>query len=277
MGGRERLPSETIGARTSIRVEDFGKKVTRVVDDSDVFGPVSECLARSGGAEPNFCRRRIRICTSVWTEAQFVYTKWTEECTHSAQVMDMAFQAREKDLVLGTFGRGAWVIDDIEPLRVLAAGEGLKSTATFFEPPTAYQWERKQSPGVRFAGMSTFRGENRPFGARMTAYLPEVAEDNKKKIRVDYQDEGGDTIIPTVHQSEGSRDYRTGVGRCGKKERNTQSFKVRKEGEGAERSPRGTCTCRATYTVTMNWDGQSASHPAERLNTITVWNRWVSR
>jgi hypothetical protein len=28
----------------------------------------------------------------------------------------------------------------------------------------------------------------------MTAYLPEVAEDNKKKLRVDYQDEAGDTI-----------------------------------------------------------------------------------
>ena len=98
----------------------------------------------------------------------------------TVQVMDLAFQKREKDLVLGTFGRGAWVLDDVEPLRQLAAANNF-SEPTFFTPPTAYQWERKQSPGVRFAASATFRGENRPFGARFKAYLPEVAEDNKRR------------------------------------------------------------------------------------------------
>ena len=112
----------------------------------------------------------------------FVYTNGSMNVP-TVQVMDMAFQAREKDLVLGTFGRGAWVIDDIEPLRVLAAGEGLKSLARSLSLQQPTSGSVSQSPGVRFAGMSTFRGENRPFGARMTAYLPEVADDNKKKIR----------------------------------------------------------------------------------------------
>ena len=105
----------------------------------------------------------------------------------TVKVMDLAFQKREKDLVLGTFGRGAWVLDDIEPLRELAASTDFEEL-TFFTPPVAYQWERKQSPGVRFAASATFRGENRSFGARFKAFVPQVVEDNKKKMRVDYQD-----------------------------------------------------------------------------------------
>jgi hypothetical protein len=136
------------------KIEEFGKKVTRVVDDSDIFGPILSVW--QDPVEPNLLFVGGEYGLYVSVDGGASYTKWTD-AVPTAQIMDLAFQAREKDLVLGTFGRGAWVIDDIEPLRVLAAGNGL-STPTFFEPPTAYQWERRQSPGVRFAGMSTFPG-----------------------------------------------------------------------------------------------------------------------
>ena len=39
----------------------------------------------------------------------------------TVSVMDLAIQARRGDLVLGTHGRGAYVLDDITPLRGLTA------------------------------------------------------------------------------------------------------------------------------------------------------------
>ncbi|MDC3400128.1 hypothetical protein OAW78_02255, partial [Schleiferiaceae bacterium] len=251
------------------KVEDFGKKVTRVVDDSDVFGPVLSVW--QDPVEPNLIFVGGEYGLYVSIDAGNSFTKWMKNVP-TVQVMDMAFQTREKDLVLGTFGRGAWVIDDIEPLRVLAAGEGLKSLA-FFEPPTAYQWERKQSPGVRFAGMSTFRGENRPFGARMTAYLPEVADDNKKKIRVDYQDESGDTIYTQYIKvkESGLQNWRWAMWEKGTE---YPRFKVRKQ-EKEQSDRRGAPVLPGQYTVTINWDGQSAT---QLLNVEYDYrmNSWVS-
>ena len=153
------------------KVEDFGKKVTRIVDDSDVFGPVLSVL--QDPVEPNLLWVGGEYGLYISLNGGNSFHKWSENMP-TVQVMDLAFQKREKDLVLGTFGRGAWVLDDIEPLRELAASTDFEEL-TFFTPPVAYQWERKQSPGVRFAASATFRGENRSYGARFKAFVPQVA------------------------------------------------------------------------------------------------------
>ncbi|MCE2495056.1 MAG: hypothetical protein J4F31_00480 [Flavobacteriales bacterium] len=45
---------------------------------------------------------------------------WTHDIPN-VQVADITLQEREGDLVLGTFGRAAYVVDDIRPLRALAS------------------------------------------------------------------------------------------------------------------------------------------------------------
>ena len=250
------------------KVEDFGKKVTRVVDDSDIFGPVLSVW--QDPVEPNliFVGGEYGLFASVDGGERF--TKWTKEVP-TVQIMDIAFQSREKDLVLGTFGRGAWVIDDIEPLRVLASGQSL-AVPTFFEPQEAYQWERRQSPGVRFAGMSTFRGDNRPFGARFAAYLPEVDEDNKKKLRVDYQNDAGDTIYTQFIKVKeaGLQNWRWAMWEKGTY---YPEFKVRKEKE-EQSDRRGAPVVPGTYRVTMNWDGYVATRDVVVNHDIRM-DRWV--
>ena len=251
------------------KVEDFGKKVTRVVDDSDVFGPVLSVW--QDPVEPNliFVGGEYGLYASV--DGGSTYQKWTKNVP-TVQVMDLAFQTREKDLVLGTFGRGAWVIDDIEPLRELASGVNFASPH-FFKPPAAFHWERKQSPGVRFAGSTTFRGDNRRFGARMTAYLPEVEDDNKKKLRVDYQNESGDTIYTqfiTVKAS-GLQNWRWAMWEKGT---HYPEFKVRKE-EKEKSDRRGAPVLPGIYTVTMNWDGMALSQPLNVSHDPRM-SSWVS-
>ena len=46
------------------------------------------------------------------------WKKWTNGFP-TVPVKDLVIQERENDLVIGTFGRAAWVLDDIRPLRVL--------------------------------------------------------------------------------------------------------------------------------------------------------------
>ena len=251
------------------KVEDFGKKVTRVVDDSDIFGPVLSVWQDPVAPNLIFVGAEYGLYVSV--DGGGTYQKWTKNVP-TVQVMDLAFQTREKDLVLGTFGRGAWVIDDIEPLRELASGVNFASPH-FFEPPAAFQWERKQSPGVRFAGSTTFRGDNRRFGARMTAYLPEVEDDNKKKLRVDYQNESGDTIYTqfiTVKAS-GLQNWRWAMWEKGT---HYPEFKVRKE-EKEKSDRRGAPVLPGIYTVTMNWDGMALSQPLNVSHDPRM-SSWVS-
>mgnify|MGYP000427193468 CR=1 FL=1 len=50
---------------------------------------------------------------------------------------DLVIQERENDLVIGTFGRSAWVIDNINPLRELADNYSLlENKIELFEPST---------------------------------------------------------------------------------------------------------------------------------------------
>ncbi len=234
------------------KVEDYGKKVTRVVDDSDVFGPVLSVL--QDPVQPNLLFLGTEFGLHLSVDGGASFEKWAKNFP-TVQVMDMAIQPRERDLVLGTFGRGAWVIDDIEPLRTWAAKS--VNGLTFFEPPLAYQWERKQSPGVRFAASATFRGDNRPFGARFAAYVPDEPNEKGEKLRVDYLNEGGDTLYTQyVDVKEGGLvSWRWAMWEKGT---HYPSFSVRQE-KSEENDPRGAQVLPGVYTAAITWREQKAS------------------
>lgn len=97
------------------------------------------------------------------------WTKWVNGYP-SVSTMDLAIQPREHDLVIGTFGRAAWVMDDIRPLRELVKkGTGvLKQTIKVYPAPDAYITANQQATGTRFAGDAIFIGKNRKRGAMIT-------------------------------------------------------------------------------------------------------------
>ena len=53
------------------------------------------------------------------------WTKWTSGFP-TVSVKDLVIHPRENDLVIGTFGRAAWVLDDIRPLRALAKSKEIR-------------------------------------------------------------------------------------------------------------------------------------------------------
>ena len=88
----------------------------------------------------------------------------------TASVMDLAIHPREHDLVIGTHGRSAYVLDDIRPLRTLSA-ESLAQPLHLFAPAPARQhWLANEAGGFGL-GSGEFRGANRPYGAILTYSL----------------------------------------------------------------------------------------------------------
>lgn len=96
----------------------------------------------------------------------------------SVPVRDLVVHPEWGDLVLGTFGRAAYVVDDLGPLRALAeegnavfAG-GMRS----FPPRDAFAVSRGRPAGARFPGDPIWEGANRASGASWMVYTaPDTA------------------------------------------------------------------------------------------------------
>jgi len=98
-------------------------------------------------------------------------------------VRDLAIQKRENDLVVGTFGRSIYILDNYTPLRALKP-EMLTQEATLFPVKDAMMYIQSQPLGGRgksFQGEAFFTADNPPFGATFTYYLKESPKTKKQK------------------------------------------------------------------------------------------------
>ena len=88
-----------------------------------------------------------------------------------AQVRDLHIQKRENDIVMATFGRGFWILDDYSPLREISA-ESLGQQARLFPLRHAYQFQPWGVAQAGAAGLATLGGNytmpNPPNGAMFT-------------------------------------------------------------------------------------------------------------
>lgn len=99
-------------------------------------------------------------------------------------VRDIDIQKRETDLVLATFGRGFYILDDYAPLRT-ANEELFKKDAVVFPVKKALRYVETSrlggSTGVGSQGASYFSAPNPPYGAVFTYYLKEKVISRKEK------------------------------------------------------------------------------------------------
>ena len=99
------------------------------------------------------------------------------------QVRDLNIQKRENDLVVGTFGRGIYILDDYTALRLLKP-EMLKQETLSFPVKDALMYIQSQPLGGRgkvFQGEAFYTAENPPFGATFTYYLKDELKTRKAK------------------------------------------------------------------------------------------------
>ncbi len=100
-------------------------------------------------------------------------------------VRDIAIQKQQDDLILGTFGRGVYILDDYSFLRALSP-ETLSRDAALFPARDARLYVQP-SPygghGKGFQGEAFFAAENPPYGATFTYYLKEPLRTRAERRR----------------------------------------------------------------------------------------------
>ncbi len=97
-------------------------------------------------------------------------------------VKDIAIQRRDNALVLGTFGRGFYVLDDYSPLRNLSS-DILEKEAHIFDTAPALLYVEKDDQGRQEQGSTYYAAANPPFGATFTYYIKEGYTSLKEQRR----------------------------------------------------------------------------------------------
>lgn len=111
------------------------------------------------------------------------WSRWTSGVP-SVPVRDAVVHPRDADLVLGTHGRGVLVVDDVRPLREIAAGRAGPGVALAASPPPpALAVDIGEAIGYRSTGHAMQQGESRPYGALLSFW-----SDAPGSVRVEVRD-----------------------------------------------------------------------------------------
>ncbi len=173
------------------RTTDAGKTWSAIQNNLPVRGTVY-CIAEDNiNTDLLFAGTEFGVYFSIDGGA-----KWTQlkGGLPTITVKDMQIQKRESDLVIATFGRGYYVLDDYSPLRNLKK-EDLQKTAFISPVKTAWMYIESTPLGVRgkgFQGESFWNAPNPKPGSVFTYYLKEDIktlrekrmESEKQKIKI---------------------------------------------------------------------------------------------
>ena len=95
-------------------------------------------------------------------------------------VRDIAVQKTENDLVLGTFGRGIYILDDYSPLRQVDRAM-IDKGSVMFPVKDALMYNRSNSSFAGSQGASFYTAPNPAYGASITYFLKESPKTLKQK------------------------------------------------------------------------------------------------
>ncbi len=126
-------------------------------------------------------------------------------------VFDLTTHRDENDLVVGTYGRGVYILDDYSPLRLLSK-ETIKKNAVIFPVKDARMFI-PTSPfgfnGIGFMGASFFNVPNPEVGAVFTYYIKDSFKTLKEKRRdqeKELQKKGEDIKYPSYTELKNEKD-----------------------------------------------------------------------
>ncbi len=118
------------------------------------------------------------------------WARWKGTLPHTG-VRSLAIQARDQEIVVGTFGRSMWV-GDVSVIGQLAAGTADAVYLFDPNPATAHNIRYTYGTGVEeINGDLFFRAPNPPYGVRIDYYLREDAAD---PARITVTDAAGATL-----------------------------------------------------------------------------------
>ncbi|PKP36768.1 MAG: glycosyl hydrolase, partial [Bacteroidetes bacterium HGW-Bacteroidetes-15] len=170
----------------NLKNDDFKPYIIKSTDKGRTWKSISANLPENGSVhtiEQDFIKEDLLF---VGTEFGAFFSinggeSWVElkSGLPSVAVYDMAIQQRESDLVLATFGRGFYILDNYAPLRELT-GDLPKTDSHLFEIKDALLFI--QTGKLYGQGSTYYTAPNPEFGATFTLYLKDVPK-LKKDIR----------------------------------------------------------------------------------------------
>ena len=164
------------------RTTDFGKTWTRLVDEKKVIG-YALCVLQDP-TEPNLIFAGTEQGLWVSVDNGVSFQQWKNGYP-SVSTYDLAIQEREADLVIATFGRALWILDDIRPLRKLAANKGmLNKPFVAFDSRNVVQAQFRNAPGYEWSTWGIWDAENRPANAPIS-YFIKASSDTSAKAKKD--------------------------------------------------------------------------------------------
>jgi len=161
------------------RSDDYGIYVFLTADYGENWRAIRNGIPDSAGSV-HVLREHPRNQNLLFAGTEFgLWVSWDRGANWTAfknnfptvPVDDIAIQARENDLVLGTHGRSIWIFDDLTPVEKMDANV-LASDLTFFAPRAAAAWHLRQRRWS--AGQKMFTAKNPPYGAILNYYLKEA-------------------------------------------------------------------------------------------------------
>ncbi len=168
--------------------DDFTPYILKSTDKGKTWKSISNNLPKNGTVHTLEQDHKNPDLLFAGTEFGVFYSnnagaKWTQlkEGIPAISVRDMTIQKRENDLVLATFGRGFYILDDYTPLRT--PDSNLKNkNAHIFPIKDALLYMPRNRGGYGFGSMP-YRAKNAAFGASFTYYLKEVPKTQESKRR----------------------------------------------------------------------------------------------
>ena len=171
------------------RSGDFHPYVMKSIDNGKTWTSISGNLPERGSA---FAIRQDHIDPNllfVGTEFGCYFSNdgggnWTKlGGLPTIAVYDIELQKRESDVVIATFGRGFYVLDDYSPLRNLSK-ETIENDAVLFPIKEALLYIPSSPLGLTGTGSqghNMWNAENPTFGATFTLYQKDIEKTLKEK------------------------------------------------------------------------------------------------
>ncbi len=148
---------------------NYGVTWKRIIDDSKINSFITSIVQDDVQQNLLFAGADNGLYVSIDNGNN--WSKWNDEMP-PVQIRDIKIHPRDHDLILGTFGRALWIIDDIRPLRQLAADQSLLNEKfILLDSPDAYLTSSRSYQGIRFSAQADFRAPSKSRSASINYYV----------------------------------------------------------------------------------------------------------
>ena len=224
------------------KTEDSGKTWKRLANESNVKGYALTIV--QDPVEPNlvFLGTENGLWMSIDEGLSWVQFK---NGFPSVSTMDITIQEPESALIVGTFGRAIWVLDDLLSLREIA-GKRLKNGITAFPMNDAVQVKGLfiNPPGNIWTGFhTTFEGENKVFQKTKIPFYVSGNPDSTRVLKAEVFD-SEKRLIKTLEAKNLDKGLNYLIWKLDEK---AASFKRK----GKEGDTRGIAVLPGDYTITL--------------------------